>query len=322
MTLSGALRDPPLVAALVLTGLALFFGGGAGDGSLWWLGGGAAVAIVVALATRGLPRGLVTLAPFALLVAWLAASISWSWLPDRSWDYADRALVYLLFAALGLWLAGRTRELALGLCVLLGALAVWALAAKVFPPLYDYGPPDTTRLRAPVGLWNQLALLGDIALPLALWRRRVSGTLLAYVWLVALVLTYSRGGVATAVIVVTAYLALADDRLERGATLLAAALPAAAVSGIAFALAGITNDGQSSSTRWHDGLVFGAVLLVGAAAAAALARAPRPGDSPALRRTLIAVGSVVLAAVVMVGALKGGSFGNSAQVGNSSSRFG
>src|SRR6478736_5962290 len=115
MTLSGALRDPPLVAALVLTGLALFFGGGAGDGSLWWLGGGAAVAIVVALATRGLPRGLVTLAPFALLVAWLAASISWSWLPDRSWDYADRALVYLLFAALGLWLSGRTRELALGL---------------------------------------------------------------------------------------------------------------------------------------------------------------------------------------------------------------
>jgi len=83
MTLSGALRDPPLVAALVLTGLALFFGGGAGDGSLWWLGGGAAVAIVVALATRGLPRGFVALAPFALLVAWLAASISWSWLPDR-----------------------------------------------------------------------------------------------------------------------------------------------------------------------------------------------------------------------------------------------
>src|SRR6476661_7536112 len=50
---------------LVRTGLALFFGGGAGDGSLWWLGGGAAVAIVVALATRGLPRGFVALAPFA-----------------------------------------------------------------------------------------------------------------------------------------------------------------------------------------------------------------------------------------------------------------
>src|SRR6478736_6767718 len=113
MTLSGALRDPPLVAALVLTGLALFFGGGSGDGSLWWLGGDAAVAIVVALLTRGLPRGLSTLAPLAVL---------------------------------GLWLASRTRELALGLCLLLGAVAVWALAAKVFPPLYDYGAPEPTRL--------------------------------------------------------------------------------------------------------------------------------------------------------------------------------
>src|SRR5207245_11089425 len=116
----------------------------------------------------------------------------------RSWDYADRGLVYLLFALLGLWLAGRTRELALGLCALLGLVAVWALASKVLPPLYDYGPPGATRLRAPVGLWNQLALLGAIALPLALWLRRTAGTLLAYGWLVALVLTYSRGGLATA----------------------------------------------------------------------------------------------------------------------------
>jgi O-antigen ligase len=300
----------------------LFFGGGAGDGSLWWLGGGAAVAIVVALATRGVPRGLLALVPLALLVAWLATSISWSWLPDRSWDYADRGLVYLLFATLGLWLAPRTRELAIGLCVLLGAVAVWALAAKVFPPLYDYGPPGPTRLRAPIGLWNQLALLGAIALPLALWRKRVSGALLAFAWFVALVLTYSRGGLATAALVTVVYLALADERLERGAVLVAAALPAAAVSGIAFALPGITKDGQSTSTRWHDGLVFGAVLLAGAVAATALAWAPRPRDTPALRRALVAAGSVALIAVVVLAVLKAGSIGSSTPVGNSSARFG
>jgi O-antigen ligase len=322
MTLSGALRDPALAAALLLVGLALFFGGGGGDGAVWWLGGGAAVAIVVALATQGLPRGLLALLPFALLVAWLGLSISWSWLPDRSWNYADRGLVYLLFALLGTWLAGRTRELALGLCVLLGAVAVWALATKVFPPLYDYGPPGPTRLRAPIGLWNQLALLADIALPLALWRRRVSGTLLAYAWLVALVLTYSRGGLATAVLVVTTYLVLADDRLERGATLVAAALPAAAVAGIAFALPGVTKDGQSTATRWRDGLVFGVLLLAGAGAAVLLARAPRPRDTPALRRALLVAGSLALVAVVAVAALKAGSFGNATQVGNSGGRFG
>src|SRR5262249_48233609 len=277
--------------------------------------------VVIALATTGLPRGLLMLVPFALLVVWLAASIAWSWLPDRSWNYADRGLVYLLFALLGTWLAGRTPELALGLCVLLGAVVAWALAAKVFPPLYDYGPPGAARLRAPIGLWNQLALLADIALPLALWRRGISGTLLAYGWLVALVLTYSRGGLATAVIVVTAYLVLTDERLERGATLVSAALPAAVVAGIAFALPGVTTDGQSSATRWRDGLVFGVLLLAGTAAAVLLARARRPHDTPALRRMLVAAGSLALVAVVVVGVLKAGSFGNAAQVGNSSSRF-
>jgi len=225
------IRDPPLTASLVLVGLALFLGGGGQDDSLWWLGGGAAGAVVVLAALRGVPRGWLSLAPLAALVAWLAASISWSWLPARSWDYADRGLVYLLFAVLGLWLAGRTRLLAGGLAVLLAAVALWALLGKVLPPVYDYGAPGVARLRGPVGLWNQLALLGDFALPLALWRKRLPGTLLAFVWLVALVLTYSRGGLATAVLVVAAFLVFTDDRWESAATLIAAAVPAAVVVG-------------------------------------------------------------------------------------------
>jgi O-antigen ligase len=267
------------------------------------------------------PRGWWALLPLALLVGWLALSIWWSWLPDRSWDYADRGLVYLLFAALGLWLAGRTRLLALGLCALLGAVAVWALVGKVLPPVYDYGPPGVARLRGPVGLWNQLALLGDFALPLALWRKRVQGTLLAFAWLVALVLTYSRGGLATAVLVVAVFLALTDDRVESAATLVGAALPAAAVLGVAFSLDGVTSDGQSRSARWHDGLIFGAVLLAGAIGAALLGRAPRPRDTPALRRALVAVGAVALAAVIAVAAVKAGSFFSTSSVGNGSGRF-
>src|SRR5690242_19711787 len=132
------IRDPPLAASLLLVALALFFGGGAADGSLWWLGAGAAAAVVALAAVHGVPGGWLSLAPLAALVAWLGLSISWSWLPSRSWDYADRALVYLLFAVLGLWLGGRTRGLALGLCALLGAVAVWALLGKVLPPVYDY----------------------------------------------------------------------------------------------------------------------------------------------------------------------------------------
>ena len=160
------------------------------------------LAILAASVVLGAPAGVVALLPLAALTAWLAVSIAWSTLPDRSWDYANRSFVYLLFAVLGLWLAPRTRALALGLAALLGLVAGWALLGKVIPTLFDYGPPGVTRLRAPVGLWNQLALLGAFALPLALWRRRLEGTLLAYLWLVALVLTGSRGGLAVAAVVV------------------------------------------------------------------------------------------------------------------------
>jgi O-antigen ligase len=314
-------REMPLAASLLLVGAALFFGGGAGDGSLWWLGGGALLALVVSAATAGVPGGWVWLVPLAALAGWLALSIRWSSLPDRSWNYADRTLVYLLFAALGLWLAGRRRQLALGLAVLLGAVVVWSLAGKVLPPLYDYGWPGVTRLRSPVGLWNQLALLAAFALPLALWRRGVSGTLLAYGWIVALVLTYSRGGVAVTVLVLVAWFALGEERIESAATLVAAAVPAAVVAGVAFALPGVTSDFQSSATRWRDGLIFGALLLAGAGLAVVLSRAPRPRDTPALRRALVAAGVLALIAVVAVGVLKAGSFTGSGSVSNSSSRF-
>jgi O-antigen ligase len=318
-----AIRELPLAASLLLVGCALFFGGAAQDGSLPWLGGGALLLLVGLLALQGVPRGWPFLLPLAALVAWLALSISWSTLPDRSWDYADRGLVYLLFAAAGVWLAGRRRELALGLAALLGAVAAWALLGKVLPFLYpDY--QRAARLRGPVGLWNQLALLAAFALPLALWRRRASGALLAYAWIVALVLTYSRGGLVTAVVVVGAWFVLTDERADGAATLAAAVLPAAVVVGIAFVLPGVTSDGQSSATRWRDGLIFGGLLLVGAVGAAALSRAPRPRLTPAMRRALVGFGALVIVAIVAVGVLKTGSsaVGQGPQrLGSASSNF-
>src|SRR5689334_6930686 len=175
-----AIRELPLAASLVLAGLALFFGGGPTDGSVPWLGGGALLAILVLLAARGAPGGWSSVMPLAVLAVWCGVSIWWSWLPDRSWDYANRTAVYALFVALGLWAAARTRELVVGLAVLLGAVIVWSLLGKVFPFIYDYGGPDVTRLRGPIGLWNQLALACDFALALALSLRRRFGALLAY----------------------------------------------------------------------------------------------------------------------------------------------
>jgi len=320
-----AIRELPLAAPLLLVALALFFGGGPSDGSIFWLGAGAAFAILVLLASVGVPGGWSAVVPLVALAIWCAASISWSWLPDRSWDYANRALVYALFAAVGLWAAGRTRALANGLAVVLGALVCWSLLGKVLPFVYDYGGPDVTRLRGPIGLWNQLALATDYALALALAIRRLPGTLLAYLAIVALVLTYSRGGVLTALVVCAAWFAFAGDRADRLVTLAAAGVPAAAVGAIAFALPGVTSDAQPSHVRWHDGLVFGLLLLVGAAAATVLERLPRPRDTPATRRLALAGAVLAIAAIVVFVAVHGigsGAVGNGGtRLGSTSSNF-
>src|SRR5438067_3643844 len=295
----------PLGAALVLSAAALFFGGASGNSTLPWIGGAAIVLAAAFAATRGLSAGTVMLLPLVALALWCAASVAWSIEPDRSWDYANRTVVYAAFAIVGAFIADRTRELAVGLCALLGAVCAWSLAGKVFPWLYeDYG--RIARLRGPIGYWNALALLGDIALPLGLWlatRWRAAGALLVYGWVVALALTYSRGGIAVAVIVVGAWLVVSGLWLQGLATLVAAGVPAAGVIGLAFSLSGVTSDGASHSTRVHEGLLFGAALVVGAAVAVALSRIPPPEPVAAVRRAATALVIVAAAAVCLVGGL-------------------
>ncbi|HZQ16597.1 MAG TPA: O-antigen ligase family protein [Gaiellaceae bacterium] len=315
-----AVRELPVAAPILLAALAVFFGGGPGDGSLVWLAAGALVALVALTAARGLPGGALPLVPLLALAAFCAVSIIWSWLPDRSWDYANRTLLYALFAALGLWLADRTRLLALGLAGVVFAVVCWSLLGKVLPPLYDYGALGVTaRLTGPVGLWNQLALLADFGVVLALWLRGRAGVVLAYVSLVALVLTYSRGGLLTGALAVAAWLALTDERVESGVVAVAAAVPAGVVVGIAFALPGITADHQPLSTRWRDGVVFGVLLLAGAGAAlAARGRLPRPRETPALRRAAVALALLLAAGALALLALRGVSSGT---VSNSQARI-
>jgi hypothetical protein len=313
------IRQLPVAAPLLLVGLALFFGGGPSDSSVFWLGGLALLAVLALLASDGVPGGFEGPALLALLGVWCAISIAWSWLPDRSWDYANRTLVYAALAGVGLWAAGRTRELAVGLAVLLGALIGWSLLGKVLPPVYDYGGLDVTRLRGPIGLWNQLALATDYALVLALAFRRRGGTLLAYLALVALLLTYSRGGVLTAVVVCLAWFLFADERFDGAVTLVSAAVPAAVVVAIAFVLPGVTSDSQPLHVRWRDGLVFGAVLLAGAAGSLALRRAPLPRDTRVVRRAALVLVAVALAGAVAFVSVHGIG---SATVGNGGGRFG
>src|SRR5438093_411358 len=276
-----------LGAAGVLLTVSSFFGGGSGQQRLFSIAAGA-VLVALAAATASLagflptpsPGRLGTLALGLLLafVAWNGVSIWWSVAPDRSWDYLNRGIAYAALAIIGLYFGALTRRparpAAAGLCLLLGAVFVWALAGKVIPALFPDGA-RVARLRNPVGYWNALALLADMALPLFLWvaaRRRDLAALGVYVAVVAPLLTYSRAGLAGGVLAVAAWLALGFARRE-GLAALAAALPAAlAVSGIALAFPGVAKDLQPHSVRVRDGAWLGLALVLGAIVVAWLSR--------------------------------------------------
>jgi hypothetical protein len=308
-----------LAAAAVLLGAAAFAGG-----STPWIGLGVLLFCLAALALAPSPRlqpvGWAATACLAGFVVWQGLSVGWSVLPDRSWSYLDLGLVELAFAAGGILVGALVprapRGVALALAAALAAVAVWALAGKVFAGIEpDYG--RVARLRDPVGYWNALALLGDMALPLALWLAgrprhapalRVGGVLLLYAWVVAIALTQSRGGVAVGIVVAAAWLALDRARLESAAALLLGGGAGVAVGWFALRLHGIADDGVTDAVRAHDGHLFGIVLVAAAAGVALVATglALLPTEVPLERRRRVdrvAAGAGAVAAVAVVVAL-------------------
>jgi hypothetical protein len=290
-------RDLERRAALLLLGAggalvaaAVLFSDGSSNQRLVWLGL-AALAVgsaVGAGALAGLPRpapgreawlGLGLLAAF---VSWCGITVLWSIQPDRSWDYVNRGLVYLAFAAVGLALGAYVPRAPRLWCYVLAvvvALALgWALLGKAVPALGSSG--RIARLRSPVGYWNALALLFDLALPLAPWlaaRRehspwlRASGVVYAYALVVGLLLTYSRGGVLVGVAVVVLWLALGGPRLEGAAALLLGGGAGVGVVVWAFSRHGLAKDLQPHSVRVHDGAWFALVFCLAAVAVGAVA---------------------------------------------------
>jgi O-antigen ligase/polysaccharide polymerase Wzy-like membrane protein len=294
-----------LVGAFVL--LASFAGDGSDFDGVLPVGGAAAALLVAFLVAFSfglirLPRvglaGAALLLATVLLAAWTAATVAWSIAPDRSWDTANRNLVYAVFLGLGIVLAGVAGRAAarVGAWVLAGGVSVvlcWALLAKAIPALDPEGD-RIARLREPVGYWNVLALLAAIALPLALWvgatsgRRlpmRVLGGLLMYAAIVALLLTLSRAGLVAGIAAIVLWMLLSRERVEGGLLLVAAGVPAALVAGWAFTRPALVEGGAERADRVSDGAVFGVLTLVGAGLVAALvALGVRHGLDPRLRR--------------------------------------
>src|SRR5262245_49417199 len=334
-----------LCAAGALIAAALLLGGGAGDGAVAWIGGAALVVAVglCALAFLGLlPRpglGRDGIA-FALLgggfLVWTGVTILWSVLPDRSWDYFNRGLAYFAFAVVGAF-AGSALSTRVGAWLvgaLVGVTAVWALAGKAVPALYeDYG--RLVRLRSPVGYWNALALVMVFGLPIALWAassRRHSRVVRAgsvvglYAFVIALVLTYSRGGVLAALVALAGWFALTRERFESLAAFVYGGVPAAIVCGIALKLPGIAQDGEPRSVRVSDGAWFSWAFVLGAALAFAAAwflhYRPGPVRERLLLRVAAGVAIVCVAISVVIVSANGNPLGGQTSVTSGPSRLG
>jgi O-Antigen ligase/Tetratricopeptide repeat len=315
-------------AATVLVFCALFFSGGFDQNALFWIGclalaagvlPAAAALFGVAPGVRLDRAGAIFLGCLLGLTVWMGASTVWSLSPDRSWGYTNRTLVYAAFALAGIvvgaWLPRPATAGVRAAAALLALLYGWALLAKCVPALYaDYG--RVARLRAPVGYWNELALLGAAGVPVALCiavprtrtvAARVAGVVLLYGAVVVTLLTYSRFGVVLAALAATAWIALSSSRVESLAASVLAAAAAGPVFAAALALPGITGDGEPRAVRAHDGWIFALALLAGAAAVAGAAfalahleaRRPLSDERRGAVERVAAVGAVVLAAAAI-----------------------
>jgi O-Antigen ligase len=304
--------------------VALFFGDSTSDGRLFWIGAFAVIAVVVLGGTVPVPRpfGLACLGLLGALALWVGLTMAWSIAPDLSWAAFDRILVYVALALLGL-LATRiprpARTIAGGLALLLGLVLCWALLGKVIPSLFPDGA-RVARLRNPVGYWNSLALAAATAVPLGLWLAsarghsrwlRAAGVLLVYVAELAVVLTYSRAGIAVAALAAVGWIWVTRDRLESLAALTVATPVAGLVALWAFSRPALTDDLQAYSDRVDDGAWFGVLLALGAAVVAGATyrlagRAVTAHERATWTRRLgVFAGVVALAGLVVVLAVGG-----------------
>jgi O-antigen ligase len=280
----------------------------------------------------GIALGL--LAGFAL---WTLASAAWSGADGRALVEFDRAFFYVLvFALFGLLLRAERRlewglrgfaVAAVGVCavgwITRVAADVWPIAANIHPE----------RLSFPLTYWNSLGLLGALGILACFYLS--SGERQPRGWRIAaaaaipplasvLLLTFSRGSLAVAVLGLLAYALLA--RPPRLLSALAATVLPAAVAMVASYQAEVVSSARFASS---EGVAQGhdlALLVLACAAVAALLRVLllKADDAlddwiPPVFEPRAVAAAVALAAIALVGILV--AFQVPAKVGNQYDSF-
>jgi O-antigen ligase len=329
-TWRGRLEESAALLAPVALIVGLALAGGGFDVGDRHLAGLAAWLVVVALILLGFASRAALARPFywatGLILGFSllsAMSSLWSGSVELSVIEADRALVYLGFFLAAFLIAQtdqRRQRFAEGLAISLALVALLALASRLLPHVLvvDDSFNTTARLAYPLGYWNADGAAFGIGAVLLLWTSRhaawtglrwLSAAALPAV-LLALYLTYSRGGLLTLAIAVVCTLALSRDRLWLFGTLAigaVGALPAVLAVQARRSLA----DNIANQAAVDQGLTVLLILLAGTGLALALFAALRwterregrlTGRALELSRnpTLLRAGAAV-AAVIAIG---------------------
>jgi O-Antigen ligase len=320
----------PLILGAALAGVAFGAQGGTEltrttvTGVLLVLVSGAVIAAAFLWARPGAIHGMTTLLLFALLALLTAASVLWSIVPELTYIEAGRTFAYVAVfgaAVAGARLAPRAApQLLLG--ILIGAVvpATYALASRVWPgTLAEH--EVSNRLGQPFDYWNAVGCVAAMAIPIALWlgSRRTGGALarvLAFpamgIFVLAILLTQSRGAAAAAAVGAAAWFLLVPLRLRSLPVLVLPLGAAAAVGAWALSKDPFTKSLQPLSAKEavageFGGLVLLMVVLLVLVGAAVEAAAERRAPSARMRRR-VGVAAVAVACLLPLAAFTSVAF--------------
>ena len=233
-----------------------------------------AAALLLAPGARSLSAAArVALAAFAGLAVLTGLSITWAIDPSGAWIEANRTLTLFAAFAAGLALARlapeRWRALLAGVLLACAGVSLYALLTKVFPA--GLAPDETyARLELPFEYWNGVGLMAALGIPPALWlgsRREGHGLVNALavpvlaVLLITVLVAYSRGALAAALVGCALWFWLVPLRLRSAAILTPAAVAAALASVWTFTQDGLDKDAAPLWQRSNAGDEFGVLLL-------------------------------------------------------------
>ena len=239
--------------------------------------------VLVTLFVRGYYQDVsqaawIMVAFLAVLVGVKGLSMIWTISQTETVNEVLRSSMYLavFLAALGALTSGRQVGPLMDISILMiTALAGYGFLQKIDPAEYPVTSLDGVRIDSTLGYGNSVAVVVGMGVMLALARTtamrnallRGLYAALTLAFLVALYLTFSRGGIGSLGVGLISLFVLSGNRLQMLANLLLLSVPGAWLLWRMQDLGGILQTGVSEQQRMVDGAAFRTDLILALAAA-------------------------------------------------------